>query len=39
MAAQQPIAFMSYVRFNDEHDNGRLTQFHRRLLLDMLSAM
>jgi F-box protein 11 len=28
---QSPIAFMSYVRFDDQHDNGRLTQFRERL--------
>jgi hypothetical protein len=27
----QPAAFMSYVRFNDRHDDGRLTQFRERL--------
>ena len=27
----KPAAFMSYVRFNDEHDNGRLTEFCQRL--------
>lgn len=26
-----PIAFMSYVRFDDEHENGRLTDFRKRL--------
>jgi F-box protein 11 len=26
-----PIGFMSYVRFNDEHDHGRLTEFRKRL--------
>ncbi|MFN9646032.1 MAG: TIR domain-containing protein, partial [Cyanobacteriota bacterium] len=26
-----PVAFLSYVRFDDEHDNGRLTQFRERL--------
>jgi F-box protein 11 len=25
------MAFMSYVRFDDEHDNGRLTQFRQHL--------
>ena len=29
--SQQPVAFMSYVRFDDEHENGRLTQFCQRL--------
>ena len=28
---QQPLAFMSYARFNDEHDYGRLTWFRKRL--------
>lgn len=27
----QPAAFMSYVRFNDQHDDGRLSQFRERL--------
>ena len=27
----QPAAFMSYVRFNDRHDDGQLTQFRERL--------
>jgi parallel beta-helix repeat protein len=27
----QPIAFMSYVRFDDQHENGRLTEFRERL--------
>ena len=31
MAAQQPIAFMSYVRSDDEHESGRVTQFRERL--------
>jgi parallel beta-helix repeat protein len=26
-----PIAFMSYVRFDDQHENGRLTEFRDRL--------
>src|SRR5262245_27655205 len=26
-----PVAFMSYVRFDDEHENGRLTEFCKRL--------
>jgi parallel beta-helix repeat protein len=26
-----PAAFMSYVRFNDEHDDGQLTAFRQRL--------
>lgn len=28
---RQPAAFMSYVRFNDQHDDGQLTQFRERL--------
>lgn len=31
MAKRKPIAFMSYVRFNDHHDNGKLTEFCKRL--------
>jgi F-box protein 11 len=31
LGTKQPIAFMSYVRFNDQHDEGRLTQFRNRL--------
>jgi TIR domain len=27
----QPAAFMSYARFNDQHDDGKLTQFRERL--------
>jgi parallel beta-helix repeat protein len=26
-----PVAFMSYVRFDDQHENGRLTTFRERL--------
>jgi cobaltochelatase CobT len=29
--SKYPIGFMSYVRFDDEHDNGRLTEFCKRL--------
>lgn len=29
--ARRPVAFMSYVRFNDQHDEGRLTRFRERL--------
>jgi parallel beta-helix repeat protein len=29
--ARRPVAFMSYVRFNDQHDEGRLTQLRSRL--------
>ncbi|MFL6674114.1 MAG: right-handed parallel beta-helix repeat-containing protein [Massilia sp.] len=28
---KSPIGFMSYVRFDDEHENGRLTEFCKRL--------
>jgi len=28
---EQPAAFMSYVRLDDEHDNGQLTKFRERL--------
>jgi F-box protein 11 len=28
---RQPVAFMSYVRFVDEHDEGHLTEFRNRL--------
>jgi cobaltochelatase CobT len=27
----EPIAFLSYVRFEDEHEGGRLSQFRQRL--------
>ncbi|HEV2803001.1 MAG TPA: right-handed parallel beta-helix repeat-containing protein [Pyrinomonadaceae bacterium] len=30
-----PIAFMSYVRFDDRHENGRLTEFRDRLSGEM----
>lgn len=29
--AGEPAAFMSYVRFNDEHDDGQITRFRERL--------
>jgi len=29
--SKHPIAFMSYVRLDDQHENGRLTQFRERL--------
>jgi hypothetical protein len=29
--SRHPIAFMSYVRQDDQHENGRLSQFHDRL--------
>ena len=28
---KSPVAFMSYVHLNDQHENGRLTQFRERL--------
>jgi F-box protein 11 len=28
---RRPLAFMSYVRFDDQHENGRLTEFRNRL--------
>lgn len=31
MGQRQPVAFLSYVRSDDEHENGRLTQFCERL--------
>lgn len=31
MAENHPLAFMSYVRFDDQHENGRLTEFRNRL--------
>jgi hypothetical protein len=31
MVKQQPIAFISYVRFDDEHENGRITQLREHL--------
>ena len=30
-----PAAFMSYVRFDDQHDDGRLTQFRERLAAEV----
>ena len=32
---RQPAAFMSYVRFNDQHDDGQLTQFRERLAAEV----
>src|SRR5262245_48172050 len=29
--ARSPAAFLSYVQFNDKHDNGRLTELRERL--------
>src|SRR3989304_7605505 len=31
MKKRQPAAFMSYVRFDDKHEDGRLTEFRERL--------
>lgn len=31
----RPIAFLSYVHFDDQHENGRLTQFRERLSAEM----
>jgi cobaltochelatase CobT len=31
MATRQPIAFLSYVRSDDEHDGGRISAFRERL--------
>jgi cobaltochelatase CobT len=31
MAERQPIAFLSYVRSDDDHDQGRITAFRQRL--------
>jgi cobaltochelatase CobT len=31
MPTRQPIAFLSYVRSDDEHDGGRITAFRQRL--------
>jgi parallel beta-helix repeat protein len=31
MKNPKPVAFMSYVRFDDEYENGRLSQFRERL--------
>ena len=33
--AGEPAAFMSYVRFNDQHDDGQLTQFRERLAAEV----
>jgi F-box protein 11 len=33
--SSQPVAFMSYVRFNDQHDDGQLTQFRERLAAEV----
>lgn len=31
MATKQPIAFLSYVRSDDDHDSGRITELRQRL--------
>jgi len=31
----EPAAFMSYARFNDEHDDGQLTRFRQRLAAEV----
>jgi hypothetical protein len=31
MGERQPIAFLSYVRSDDDHDDGRITAFRKRL--------
>ncbi len=31
----RPAAFMSYVRFNDQHDDGQLSQFRERLAAEV----
>jgi hypothetical protein len=31
----QPAAFMSYVRFDDQHDDGQLTEFRERLAAEV----
>ena len=33
--SSQPAAFLSYVRFNDQHDDGQLTQFRERLAAEV----
>jgi F-box protein 11 len=33
--ADQPTAFMSYARFNDQHDDGQLTAFRERLAAEI----
>jgi F-box protein 11 len=33
--SRQPAAFMSYVRFVDQHEGGRLTQFRERLAAEV----
>lgn len=33
--SRQPAAFMSYVRFDDQHDDGQVTQFRERLAAEI----
>jgi hypothetical protein len=33
--SNQPAAFMSYVRFVDQHEGGKLTQFRERLAAEI----
>lgn len=33
--AERPAAFMSYVRFNDRHDDGQISQFRERLAAEV----
>ena len=33
--AARPTAFMSYARFNDEHDDGQLSLFRERLAAEV----
>jgi F-box protein 11 len=35
VTSSQPAAFMSYVRFNDRHDDGQLSQFRERLAAEV----
>lgn len=35
MAPVEPAAFMSYVRFDDQHDDGQLTTFRERLAAEV----
>ena len=37
MPAPRPMAFMSYARFDDEHNNWRLSEFHDRLSAEVQS--
>ena len=35
VTSRTPVAFMSYVRLVDEHDHGRLTEFQKRLSVEV----